>query len=201
MGKTYLLTHVAGLLSQRGCLVGYVESAGVGPDLMLRAVVDLYTFWLSQSSYGEQVKGLWEKYKGKLTVSVGRAVGTIFESLYKTVGLEPVGKLVREGIETLVRGVEDQRTGEMSLPKLDYEKARELVNFCASVSDKPIVLFLDAWDQSAIAVESPILVYCLLNSFNNWGIRSRFPCSVYFVENFLAVGVPDVAFWFQVMLC
>jgi hypothetical protein len=46
-----------------------------------------------------------------------------------------------------------------------------------------------------------VLVYRLLNSFNNWRIRSRFPCSVYFVENFLAVGVPDVAFWFQVMLC
>ena len=24
---------------------------------------------------------------------------------------------------------------------------------------------------------------------------------MYFVENFLAVGMPDVAFWFQVMLC
>ena len=33
------------------------------------------------------------------------------------------------------------------------------------------------------------------------GVRGRFPGSVYFVENFLAVGMPDVAFWFQVMLC
>ena len=24
---------------------------------------------------------------------------------------------------------------------------------------------------------------------------------MYFVENFLAIGMPDVAFWFQVMLC
>ena len=45
------------------------------------------------------------------------------------------------------------------------------------------------------------LVYRLLNSFNNWRIGGRFPCSVYFVENFLAVGMPDVAFGFQVMLC
>jgi TIR domain len=46
-----------------------------------------------------------------------------------------------------------------------------------------------------------LLVYRLLNRFNNGRIGGRFPCSVYFVENFLAVGMPDVAFWFQVMLC
>jgi hypothetical protein len=31
------------------------------------------------------------------------------------------------------------------------------------------------------------------------GIRVRFPCSVCFVENFLPVGMPDIAFWFQVV--
>ena len=40
------------------------------------------------------------------------------------------------------------------------------------------------------------LVYRLI-----MGIVGRFPGSVYFVEYFLAVGMPDVAFWFQVMLC
>ena len=61
----------------------------------------------------------------------------------KTIGLEILGKPVREIFETLARADADLRTRGMALPKLDYKKASELVNLVSVLSEKPIVLFLD----------------------------------------------------------
>jgi hypothetical protein len=41
-----------------------------------------------------------------------------------------------------------------------------------------------------------LLVYRLLSLFRKWGICGCFPGSLNFIENLLAIGVPDVAFWF-----
>jgi hypothetical protein len=92
MGKTWLLTHVAWQLSENNCLVGYEESVGQGGDLILRAVANLYTFWLSNATYREQAKSLFQRHKDELISSVGRAVGAMVEPLSKTVGLEALGK-------------------------------------------------------------------------------------------------------------
>jgi hypothetical protein len=51
------------------------------------------------------------------------------------------------------------RTAGIALPKLNYEKASELINLVALLSGKPIALFLDAWEQSS-EVE-----YTTLNAF------------------------------------
>jgi hypothetical protein len=72
MGKSWLLTELARrlsrdvgsvhsptirfqrLLDQPSYLVGFAESLGETADLLLRAVVDLYSRWLSDSSYWQQ---------------------------------------------------------------------------------------------------------------------------------------------------
>jgi hypothetical protein len=74
-------------------LVGYEESVGQGGDLILRAVANLYTFWLSNATYREQAKSLFLRHKDELISSVGRSVGAIVEPLSKTVGLEALGKV------------------------------------------------------------------------------------------------------------
>ncbi len=105
MGKSWLLTHIAWQLSESNYLVGYQESVGQGDDLILSAVIDLYTFWLSNATYRDQAKSLFRRHKDELITSVGRAVGTIVEPLSKTVGLEVLGKPIRETLEALVRSV------------------------------------------------------------------------------------------------
>jgi hypothetical protein len=105
--------------------------------LILRAVANLYTFWLSNASYREQAKSLLERHKGELLTTVGRTVGDIVEPLSKAVGLEILGKPIREIFEALAHGDADLRSGGMALPKLDYEKARELVNLVAALSAPP----------------------------------------------------------------
>ena len=45
-----------------------------------------------------------------------------------------------------------------------------------------------------------LLVSCLVNLFRNRRICGSLPRSSDFIENGLAVGMPNVAFWFQVML-
>jgi hypothetical protein len=81
MGKTWLLTHVAWLLSQHNYLVGYEESVGQGTDLILRAVADLYTLWLNNAPYRDQARSLLHRHKDELLTSAGRAFGKIVEPI------------------------------------------------------------------------------------------------------------------------
>ncbi len=172
MGKTYLLTHVAWLLSERNApdqnyLIGFAQAIIPGTDLILRSVEDLYTHWLQKASLSEQGKHLWLRHADKLTVGVGRVVGTIVESLSEAVGIGSVGKLVHKAFDALATGIEDQRSGGLSLPKLDYFKARELVQFCAEVSGKPILLFIDKWERSSLETDAAFLG-AFLGDLENW---------------------------------
>jgi hypothetical protein len=54
MGKSWLLTELARRLAaehEPRHLVGFARSSGQTPDLLLRAVVDLYGRWLSDAGY------------------------------------------------------------------------------------------------------------------------------------------------------
>src|ERR1700692_4495261 len=128
MGKTWLLTQAAFQLSNADYLLGYHESKGQDPDLMLRAVADLYENWLSNASYWQPAKSLRKRHKDRLITGAGQVVGRIFEAIADPrFGLAGVGKLVRETFDELARADTDLRTGGLQLPRLDYETARELV--------------------------------------------------------------------------
>jgi hypothetical protein len=51
--------------------------------VLLRVVVDLYTRWLSDSSYWEQAQIVYRQNRGDLVGKAGEAVGDLFEQLSK----------------------------------------------------------------------------------------------------------------------
>src|SRR5215469_13362832 len=86
MGKSWLLTELARQLSQDRAalhsgtiqslnlkdrpsyLVGFTDETA---DPLLRAVVDLYTRWLENSSYREQALVVWQQQKKDLVSKAG----------------------------------------------------------------------------------------------------------------------------------
>jgi hypothetical protein len=89
MGKSTLLMELARRLSiapppsffgSQPRLIGFTESAGETSDIMLRGVIDLYTRWLSDSTYREQAKIIWTQQKKDGVSKNGKAVGTLFKT-------------------------------------------------------------------------------------------------------------------------
>ena len=162
MGKSWLLTELARRLSAPPSqyVVGFTESLGETPDLLLRAVVDLYTRWLSDSNYWEQAQVTWQQQKKDLVGNVGKAVGTIFEKLSK-LGAKPVeavGGLVKETFDGLASANRELLTGGIQLPRLQIEQGRDLLALVFQITGRPLVLVLDQWEKSpAIELETNIL--------------------------------------------
>jgi hypothetical protein len=142
MGKSWLLTEFARqlsrnsahsqsttvlkLLGQPSYLVGFAESLGETADLLLRAVVDLYSRWLSTSTYLEQAQVVVEQQKKDFISRTGEAAGVLFEKLSKLGGkpIEAVGGLVKETFEALANANRDLLSGGLQLPRLQIEQGR-----------------------------------------------------------------------------
>ncbi len=150
MGKTWLLEELSRTLSlEHGFLVGYAECMGETADLMLRAVADLYTRWLADASNWQQAKSLWRRHKSRVVTYVGEAVGSVFRAVDESgaLGKTGIGEAVQTTFTKLARANMDLVTGGLELPRLAYQQACDLVSGVATVSAKPIVLVLDAWEQ------------------------------------------------------
>ena len=178
MGKSWLLMELARRLSQGASslqsgtivslnlqegpsyLVGFKESPGESADLLLRAVMDLYARWLSDSSYWQKARIAWERQRKDLAGETAEAVGTIFKSISKLGGkpLEMVGDLVDKGLGALATATRDLKTGGARLQTLQSEQVRELLDLVAKIGDRKMVLVLDAWQNSlSIEMEANIL--------------------------------------------
>jgi len=194
MGKSWLLTELArrlsrdsrpahsraiglaGLSDQPSCLVGFAESLGETADLLLRAVVDLYERWLSDSSYWEQAKVVYQQQKKDFIGRAGEAVGTLFEKLSKLGGkpTEAVGGLVKEAFERLASANRDLLTGGSQLPRLQIEEGRDLLDLVHRITNRPLVLMLDQWEKSqGIELESNVLD-SFLRHLDKWP-----PCHIF----------------------
>ena len=160
MGKSWLLTELARRLSQADeprHLVGFSESAGETPDLLLRTVVDLYTRWLSDADYRQQATMVWDQQKPNLLPGIAKTVARIFK---ETVGkaAKPVAVAVEDAINGLIAADQSLKTGGLQLPTLSYEQARDLVAAVAAISERRVALFLDQWEKSPdVARESKTL--------------------------------------------
>ena len=136
MGKSWLLTELARRLSEDHeprHLVGFAESAGETPDLLLRTVIDLYARWLSDAGYGQQARMVWEQQKPNLLPGVAKTVAKIFKEIVGKAA-KPVAVAVEDAINGLIAADQSLKTGGVQLPTLSYEQARDLVAAVATIS-------------------------------------------------------------------
>ena len=160
MGKSWLLTELARRLGTEHDpphLVGFAELFGETPDLLLRAVVDLYARWLADAGCWQQAKKVWQNEKANLLPSFAKTVAKIFGEIADP-AVKGVAVVVEEAITGLLAADERLRTGGLQLPTLSYQQARDLVGSVAQVSGRPIALFLDQWEKSPdVSLESKTL--------------------------------------------
>jgi hypothetical protein len=177
MGKSWLLTEAARQLSCDGWtshaplpgalslaalppLVGLVESQGESADMLPRAVQDLYTRWLSDSSYWQQAGVVIEQQKKDWVGRMGEAVGGLVSrvAILHGKGAEVVAGLVKQTFEGLATANRELLSGGMQLPRLQIEDSQELLSIVYKVTGRPAVLVFDQWEKSpALEKEAGIL--------------------------------------------
>jgi len=154
MGKSRLLRQLRDQLralsaDEQTHLVGYCESSGQEPDLMLRSLEDLYKNWLADSSYAEQAQMLWQQHKGRVIEHLGNGAAEIFAPASKA--YDPSGTL-GASIKSFLRGLIDAnnelKTGGISLKRLAYDQSRDVLECAGLLSEKKCLLIFDALDQS-----------------------------------------------------
>jgi hypothetical protein len=169
MGKSWLLIELARRLSQDHeprYLVGFAESVGETPDLLLRTVIDLYTRWLSDAGYGQQARMVWEQQKPNLLPGIANTVGKIFTEI--GAAANPVAVVVEEAISGLISVDQTLKTGGVQLPTLSYDQARDLVGAVAAIGDRPIALFLDQWEKSPDVAREAKALDALIRHLDDW---------------------------------
>ncbi|HMH16305.1 MAG TPA: hypothetical protein VK578_24620 [Edaphobacter sp.] len=184
MGKSTLLMELArrlshdpppSLLGPQPRLIGFTESAGETSDIMLRGVIDLYTRWLSDSSYSDQARITWLQQKKNGISKTGKAVGTVFKALSAATPLKDIGDLVQKGFDTLATANDNLLSGGVQAPpRLQSEQALELLTIIHEITGHPIVLVFDQWEKSLnIQIESNVLDTFLRH------IREWPPCHIF----------------------
>lgn len=149
IGKSWLLNELARRLAsdEPRHLVGIAESKGETPDLLLRAIEDLYARWLEDAGARQQAKMAWDQQKKNLLPAVATAVGSIFDAAARTTR-EPILTIVKSGLDGLTAANRDLRTGGLTIPTLQYDQARDLLRAVHAITGTPLVLVLDQWEKS-----------------------------------------------------
>ena len=148
IGKTWVVEELARTLSVDGdppYLAGFAKSYGQEPDLLLRAIIDLYVRWLANTTYLEQAKAAWNQQKSSLLSGVATSIGKVFE---KVSTLVPLTTLVNDAIQGLVSSNKTLATGGVVVSTLQYEQARDLVSLVGQIAEKPVVMVLDQLEKS-----------------------------------------------------
>ena len=160
MGKSWLMMELArGLDETPGWLVGVAESHGETPDLLLRAIVDLYERWLANTDRRHRALMVWEQQKTNLLPAFAAAFGKIAGELPHVGKL--AGGLIKTALDGLVGANQTLATGGITLPTLQYAQAQDLVSSVAQISGFRIAIILDQWEKTP----SPGLEANTLDSF------------------------------------
>jgi hypothetical protein len=149
-GKTTLLRHLLkDLKNGDGILVGYAQSTGE-PNLLLRSLKDLYTNWLAKASYHTQAKLLWKRNKDSIVLKAGgqagRFLGKIFDLSFPAE--KPLSAIISTWFNELESLGNQLKTGDIKLPTLPHDVAKDLLELLKVLSEKHPVLILDAFEQS-----------------------------------------------------
>lgn len=175
MGKSWLLTELARRLDAGhdvGHLVGFAESAGQTPDLLLRAVVDLYSRWLADASHRQQARMAWAQQKGNVLPGVANAVAKMIKEAGQIA--KPITGVVEDAINGLIAANQTLTTGGIQLPTLQYDQARDLVALTHRISANPVALVLDQWEQSPDPKFEAKTLHAFLHHLDEWP-----PCHVF----------------------
>ena len=171
MGKTTLLLETARRLSEEhGCLVGYHEWVG-SSDMLRGAAEDLYERWLSQETLRSQARRFADKVRGLTVGDTAKAIGVLLTDVAGVAtGAPPVVtnriKETFNGLATLNRNLSSGATG---FPAISYEQSRDLVKLASQYSgDTPVVLILDAWEQSEGVETDRKLFENFLSRIDEW---------------------------------
>ncbi len=151
MGKSWLLMELARQLSAEGqdVLIGFADSAGEYPDLLPRAIEDLYRRWLGNSTYLQQARMVWKQQKPEALSTFARVIGEQIANFKGTSFIEPAATLIKGLLGGLTKVNDDLKSGSVKLPRLQYEQARDAVRAVAELSRTfRIVLILDQWENS-----------------------------------------------------
>ena len=169
MGKTWTLNEVARRLTAEGeYLVGYHESKAAESSHMLYAVSNLYARWLTDSTMRDQAISLWERHKKDLVPGIGKMVGMLFDKLAGKQFPEGVAAIVRACFDSLAEAQKDLLSGGVQLPTLSYDQALSLTNLVAKLSDRYVVLILDAWEKSPSIRSEFAMLETFLKHQNDW---------------------------------
>jgi hypothetical protein len=149
-------------------LVGYHESKGGAPDNVLRSVRDLYTRWLSDSTYYEQAKTLYRQQSKNAFSGTAGVLAKVFGEAPSIT--KPVGVMVESAINGLLQAREDFNTGRLIISPLQYDQANELLTLVHEVSGKSLILILDAWEQTVATAldDEQKLLQAFVQNRNDW---------------------------------
>ncbi|MGK0438740.1 MAG: hypothetical protein ACJATK_001691 [Paracoccaceae bacterium] len=162
MGKTWTLNEVARRLDSEGHLVGYYQAGGAENNIILYVLLDAYTRWLTtSSSYRQQAEVVFKQNKGSYSSGLTNVFAPLFENL-NLPGVSGIGKLISEAFSSLGKLNEDLKDGGLRVPKLDHNRVKELALLLFEITQKPLVLILDAWEKSNTSFSSE---YNLLDRF------------------------------------
>lgn len=147
MGKTWTLQEVARRLMADGrFLVGYHESKGSETSHLLYAVANLYSRWLADSTMRGQAMSLWQRHKANVVPRVGQMVGALLEKVAGPLLPDGIAGAVRSAFDGLAETQRDLIQGGLQLAPLPYDQAQSLVSLVAKLSERKVVLILDAWE-------------------------------------------------------
>ncbi len=169
MGKTWLVKAVADDLStEQNCLIGYSISTRSETDLLSRALSALYTNWLNEASYKEQLRSLYERNKDKLVSKVGIFVAESLNQIIRNT-TPIVGDIIEKGIQGLKKLNYDLNSDIYRQDPVTYEIVYDLVSILSDITKgRPILLILDAWEQGTAFNNDYGTIRNILSNLEKW---------------------------------
>jgi tetratricopeptide (TPR) repeat protein len=163
--------------------VGYHEWRGGENSHLRQAVRNLYSRWLKDASMVKQARIMYEQNKSELVPIVGKLFGFIFDKLAGSLGVpDKIGDIVAEAFNKLAEAQRSLVTGGLPSVSLPYDEAQSLLSIVSKISQKRIILILDAWEKPEKSENDIDALESFLKHMTEWPVTHMF----------LAIRYPDL---------
>ncbi len=126
VGKSWLIMETARRLADQGFLVGFFEARGRAHDHLLRAIIDLWQRWFADAD----ALSRRHEWPGSSSARICRRTSSgLIGEIAKELPLlaKPRRGGYQEGARWPGGGQPDLASGNVALPALQYDRARELL--------------------------------------------------------------------------